>query len=440
MKDYIKRLLIMSALLAGVQLTGAQTFTTIYTFTGGNDGGNPNAPLIQAADGLLYGTTPNYGASVYGTVFCITPGGALTTIHSFTKTGIDGGIPRGPLVQARHGTIYGMTFQGGISNSPGAGTIFRVALSSAPTVFSFAGTNGQGPSFGGLIEASDGSLYGSTTLGGAFGQGVIYRFTDNGTNTLLHSLSTGVCDSGLVQASDGNLYGTTSGSGTIFRITTNGVFTTLYSFAGGDDGANPISGLMQASDGNLYGTTIQGGTNSSGTIYRITTDGTYTSLYSFTGGNDGSGPGCTLIQAADGNLYGTAGQGGADASGTIFKFTTNGVFTLLYTFTGGDDGSSPGFGLLQANDGNLYGTTAAGGADGFGTLYKLTITSPPPVNISSTGNQSALYWTGSYTNYLVQSTTNLASTNWVTVSNTTPIVGVTVSNTAPAQYFRLAAP
>jgi uncharacterized repeat protein (TIGR03803 family) len=448
MKVHVKRLLIMSAFLAGIQLADAQTFTNLYSFTGGDDGEFPACSLIQTGDGLLYGTTQTGGINGFGTVFRVTTGGTLTTIHSFSQTGADGSNPRGSLMQAGYGTIYGMTFKGGTHN---VGAIFRVVFAAAPTAFSFSATNGSGPSHGALIQASDGNFYGTTQLGGGLSHGSIFRFADDGSgsNNLLYSFGSQASDggspvAGLVQASDGNLYGTTftggGGGGTIFKITTNGVYTSLYSFASGNDGANPEAGLMQASDGNLYGTTSGGGTNSYGTIYRITTNGDYASLYSFTGGNDGAAPSDDLIQAADGNLYGTTSGGGADFDGTIFKFTTNGVFTLLYTFTGGDDGSSPGAALMQAADGNLYGTTSAGGADGYGTVFKLTIASPPALNISSGGNQSALYWAGSSTNYLVQSVTNLACTNWVTITNGTPIVGVTVSNTAPAQFFRLVTP
>ncbi len=198
---------------------------------------------------------------------------------------------------------------------------------------------------------------------------------------------------GLVQGSDGYLYGTTSGggtnnNGTVFKISANGAFTTLYSF-GGNDGAGP-GGLVQGSDGNFYGTTSGGGiTNFNvdvglfygcGTVFKISANGGLTSLYSFTGGNDGAGPG-GLVQGSDGNFYGTAGWGGTNNYGTVFKINTNGALTSLYSFSGGNDGAFPQAALAQGSDGNFYGTTSSGGTTnynvslgtyGYGTVFKIS--------------------------------------------------------------------
>src|ERR1035438_1763288 len=188
---------------------------------------------------------------------------------------------------------------------------------------------------------------------------------------------------GLVQASDGNLYGTTSvggtsNDGTVFRITPGGTLTTLYSFTGAD-GENPQAGLIQASDGNLYGTTESGGTIILlgkpltfiwGTVFRITPGGTETTLYSFTGGADGGSPQAGLIQASDGNLYGTTASGGAGPRGTVFSITPGGTLTTLYSFYGN---SGPQGALIQASDGNFYGTTSGGGTSGGGTVFRITL-------------------------------------------------------------------
>ncbi|HEV2471393.1 MAG TPA: choice-of-anchor tandem repeat GloVer-containing protein, partial [Chthonomonadales bacterium] len=184
----------------------------------------------------------------------------------------------------------------------------------------------------------------------------------------------------LIQAADGNLYGTTyyggiggtGGPGTVFKITPGGAFTTLYSFTGGSDGANPNAGLIQAADGNLYGTTSAGGTSKSGTVFKIAAGGALTTLYSFTGGSDGGVPYAGLIQAVDGSLYGTTSAGGTINSGTVFKIATGGALTTLYSFTGGPDGGVPYAGLIQAADGSLYGTTSGGGTGGAGTVFKIT--------------------------------------------------------------------
>jgi len=190
----------------------------------------------------------------------------------------------------------------------------------------------------------------------------------------------------LVQATDGNLYGTTqtggtNGQGTVFKITTGGTLSTLYSFCSlpsCTDGASPDAGLIQATDGNFYGTTVNGGAYTYGTVFKITTGGTLTTLHSFCaqvngGGHctDGANPHAPLIQAANGNLYGTTNQGGANGDGAVFEITTAGTFTLLHSFAG-TDGMAPWGGVIQAANGNFYGTTQSGGASGNGTIFNMT--------------------------------------------------------------------
>ena len=182
---------------------------------------------------------------------------------------------------------------------------------------------------------------------------------------------------GLVQGSDGNFYGTAQyggtngGHGTVFKISTGGALTRLYSFTGGNDGAGP-NGVVQGSDGNFYGTTHFGGTNGLGTVFQISTNGALTSLYSFTGSDDGGNPSGGLVQGSDGNFYGTTGSGGANQVGTVFKISTNGALTSLYPFNGTDDGANPSGGLVQGSDGNFYGTTGSGGTNQVGTVFKIS--------------------------------------------------------------------
>ena len=203
----------------------------------------------------------------------------------------------------------------------------------------------------------------------AQGESVLYSFT-GGTDG-------GSPGAGLIQGSDGNFYGTTqvggaSGYGTVFKVTPAGVETVLYSFGGGTDGSYPYAGLTQGADGNFYGTTEQGGANSLGTIFKVTPAGVETVLWTFGGGTDGHNPYGTLIQGADGNFYGTTFQGGTNNHGTIFEITPAGIETVLYSFGGVPytDGWFPQGGLIQGADGNFYGTTEAGGANGYGTVFK----------------------------------------------------------------------
>ena len=163
------------------------------------------------------------------------------------------------------------------------------------------------------------------------------------------------------------------GNGGVFSITPSGTKSTLYSFAGGSsDGSVPGSALIQAGDGNLYGTTINGGASNNGTVFKVSLSGTEAVVYSFAGGSDGADP-FGLIQGSDGNLYGTTSAGGAQGAGTVFRITPSGTKTVLYSFAGGNsDGASPASALVLATDGNFYGTTYGGGAGNAGTVFKVT--------------------------------------------------------------------
>jgi uncharacterized repeat protein (TIGR03803 family) len=258
-----------------------------------------------------------------------------------------------------------------------AATAIAAPAQTFTSLHSFNGTDGSGP-WAGLIQATDGNFYGTTNAGGAYGRGTVFKITTGGQLTTLYSfcslqncLDGSTPYAGLVQATDGNFYGTTSGGGIygqgmVFKITPGGLLTPLHSFDS-TDGANPTAGLIQATDGNFYGTTNRGG-NGSGTIFKITPEGTLTTLYSFcaqTNCPDGGLPYAGLIQASDGNFYGTT-YGYGSVGETVFKITPGGTLTTLYT------GLNPYGGLLQASDGNFYGTSVNGGAYGPGAVFKIT--------------------------------------------------------------------
>jgi uncharacterized repeat protein (TIGR03803 family) len=288
------------------------------------------------------------------------------------------------LVQGTDGNLYGTTVAGGAN---GAGTVFRITPSGTlTTLHSFDTTDGASP-YAGLVQGIDGNFYGTTEAGGANGFGTVFKITAAGTLTTLYSFcaQTNCTDgseptSALAQATDENFYGTTysggaNGMGTVFKITSGGTLTTLHSFDG-SDGTNPYAGLVQAINGSFYGTTYFGGTNGLGTVFRITTAGILTTLYNFSG-SDGSGPLAGLIQASNSNFYGTTGFGGTYGYGTVFEITSGGILTKLHSFDN-TDGANPYAGLVQATDGNFYGTAFAGAqltcdsGFGCGEVFKIT--------------------------------------------------------------------
>jgi len=338
----------------------AQMITTLGSFTGAN-GAQPIAPLIQATDGNFYGTTTNGGTSGFGTVFKITPAGALTALISFNSN--NGAYPMAGVIQGTNGDLFGTTRDGGAG---ALGTIFKVSLGGTlTTLYSFHGTDGANP-YGGLVQGTDGNFYGTTFDGGVLHLGTIFQITAGGTLTSLAEFgqSNGANPTAsLVQASNGSFYGTTSSGGnlttneitylygTVFNFS-GGVITTLNSF-GPDNGALPYSGVTLGADGNFYGTTIGPGT---GTTYKMQSNGTITSTAR---NSDGDQPLGALIQASDGNFYGTTHQ-------TIFQLTPGGTVTTVTNITG-----LASAGLVQANDGDFYGTTAFGGNQSTGSVFRV---------------------------------------------------------------------
>jgi uncharacterized repeat protein (TIGR03803 family) len=439
------------SIAATIALYGQATFTSLVSFDGTN-GANPNSSLIQGTDGTLYGTArfdgspeANCGGGC-GTAFKLTPGGALTVLYNFCSQAAcaDGAYPGG-LVQSSDGNMYGITGSGGTgtycttrsSSTAGCGTVFSITpAGELTTLYSFCSqancSDGYvGGFIAGLIQATNGSLFGTTYGGGANSYGTVFEITPTGTLTTLYSFCSETnCADGsypyaaLIQGNDGNFYGTTNGGGssshctttggcgTVFSITPAGNLTTIYNFCNLQnctDGTTPYSALAQGTDGNFYGTTYFGGANSScpgncGTVFKITPSGTLTTLYSFcpqTGCTDGFGPWAGLRLGTDGNFYGTTGyggntDGGASGNGIIFEVTPAGALTVLHSFDN-TDGSGPFAQLVQATNGIFYGTTVYGGdlscssPNGCGTVFSLVArpvlsANPSAITISTPGS------------------------------------------------------
>jgi uncharacterized repeat protein (TIGR03803 family) len=303
---------------------------------------------------------------------------SLSTRHWFGH-GSDGRNPSS-LIQGTNGLLYGTTYYDGPHSW---GTVFSLTPDGVfTTLASFSETNGANPS-GPLVQGADGGFYGATFWGGTESAGTIFAMTADGALTTLYSLngdSDGSSPTGaLAQGADGNFYGTANsaganGYGCVFRVSPDGAFTNLYSFSGGVDGYSPTAGLAAGSDGNFYGLTFNGGTRGLGNIFRITPGGVLTTVYSFTGGTDGSAPTGPLVRGSDGNFYGAASQGGLGTRGTAFRFTPAGTLTTLHAFPNlaMQDGIYPLGGIIQSSDGNLYGTTSADYKGGYGTLFQLS--------------------------------------------------------------------
>jgi len=318
------------------------------------------------------------------------PAQTFTSLHNFDIR--HGQYPWAPLIQGIDGNFYGTTENGGaftLACSRGCGTIFKITRTGTlTTVHNFDGWDGS-EVFGGLAQDVHGNFYGVTFGGGTSGLGTIFKMTPSGQFTTLYNF-TGLTgygpQGGLVLAADGNFYGTASsggpaagvchqGCGTIFRITPGGRFTLLHTFGGIPDGGFPLGVLIQASNGNLYGTASDLGTaNSYGTVFSITPTGKFTVVHQFNN-TDGAYPFAGLVLGSDGNFYGQTDLGGASAYGafgTVFKMTPSGEVTTLHSFEQ-TDGDNPVSRLVEGPDGNFYGTASYGGTHpNFGTIFQIT--------------------------------------------------------------------
>jgi uncharacterized repeat protein (TIGR03803 family) len=375
----------------------AQSYSVLYNL--GNVTCDPINPqnsgiIAQGRDGDLYSTTAAGGCHVNGAAFKITPAGKLTVVYSFNRAVGDQIFPPGGLTLGSDGNYWGTNIGGGF----GPGNVFKLTAAGKETVFNvFGGTknvNGNQPTAP-PVQGMDGNFYGATNQGGNVakctynygGCGVIYKITPSGTYSIIWTFDQthgGNPDDPLVLGTDGNFYGTTSlggtagttfkNSGVVFKVTPSGKYTQLYAFcaqANCTDGANPIGGLVQATDGNFYGTTEYGGTGTGGfrqgVVFKLTPAGKLTVLYNFcslASCKDGSNPFGGLVQASDGNFYGTTVYGGANNQGTIFQITPKGKYTVVHSFQdtkGAQFGNYPEGTLAQNTNGILYGDTLNGG-------------------------------------------------------------------------------
>jgi len=398
---------IFSGMLALGSLTSAkaQEFKVLYDATGGNAISNPASRVVtQGREGDMYFTAQN-GGSFYGSLFKVSPAGAADIVNDIGYFVVSGAT------LGTDGNYYGTNQDGGPGGGcgfSGCGQIFKVTPAGVETiVYNFTGLgDGSGPQAA-PIQATNGVFYGTTPAGGANGASTAYSVTSNGTFKTLHTFAESEgqqVQAELVQGTDGNFYGTAvnggaNGLGSVFKMTPAGAVTVLHSFAG-SDGQNPCCGLVQDSNGIFYGSTAGGGGEGiAGVIFSITSAGVYTVLHSIDpAAGDGTGPGSTLTLGSDGKLYGVTASGTSGVSGTLFNITTSGSFTTLYTFcaSGGfcTDGYGPSSPVKQNTNGMFYGVTSNGGDAGCssqglgcGTVYSLNMKLKPFISLVSTSGK-----------------------------------------------------
>jgi uncharacterized repeat protein (TIGR03803 family) len=367
---------------------GAQV-TVLYNFgTHAGDPAHPNYPgfVVQGRDGNLYSTSNDGGTDNAGTVFKITPAGQVSVLYSFD--GVTGAFPSSGLTLGTNGNFYGTTYENGPANY---GTVFKITSKGKLTVLhAFDGSDGATP-WGAPVEGTDGAFYGTTEVGGSSDCGTVYRVTAGGKFKTLYSFDgTYGCQplAPLVLGNDGNFYGTTLQGGNnpafggIFKVTPAGVITLLHSFDN-THGAQPDAPLMQASDGNFYGTTVNGG-NNDGVVFEMSPAGAFTDLFDFDPNTDGAEPFSALVQGTNGVLYGTTVYGGTFNFGTIYSIPLGGgSLGILYSFDG-TSARAPGTPLTQHTNGTLYSDSAWGGSDDLGTFYSFSVGLSPFVRLVTT--------------------------------------------------------
>lgn len=387
-------------IVVAAQTARTQTFTVLHNFTGGGDGSTPYAGLAIDAAGNLYGTTSGGGLNTVGVVFKMeNPQRVLIPLYSFKGYGGDGAVPYARVLRDSNGIVYGSTVAGGNANF---GTVFQLRPSATRPIsvlspwaerqlYSFTGGNDGRSPFGDLAFDYVGNLYGTTNAGGTSNIGVVFQLVPTGggdwTENVIYNFNGGdgaYPFAGVTFDPAGNLYGTAYQGGhynygTVYELSpseSGWIETTLYSFAGDQDGGNPKAGVIRDALGNLYGATTYGGSGGGGTIFELSPSGsgwTYTLLYAFTG-NSYAGPQGNLTMDEAGKLYGATVADGRYGYGNVFELapSTGGwIFTDLYDLTGRTDGGYPYDGLVLDTEGNIYGTASYGGIHNLGVVFEV---------------------------------------------------------------------
>ena len=347
------------------EISPAGVATNPYNFGGQPDGGQPNSAMVQGPDGNYYGASGNGGANNFGSIYKIAHSGSgwkESILYSFPG-GADGCYPVSPLIFDSAGNLYGTS--GAECGANSQGTIFKYnpASNTFTTLHAFcamANCTDGGSTKSGLVEHSNGLFYGYTQNGGAQNDGAVFQISSAGVYSVIHSF----CDNNSCLATE--------------------------------DGYSPEGSLVEGNDGNLYGVTYGGGSHGNGTVFRITTAGTLTTIYNFIGAPDGAGI-VGLYPGSDGNLYGATALGGDpscsnNGCGSVFSVSTSGSLLWYYDFTDKAGDANPYLGVppMQGNDGAVYGTTYGTQSDGVGAVYKVVISPALPAPVELTLSQSSV--------------------------------------------------
>jgi uncharacterized repeat protein (TIGR03803 family) len=359
------------------------TYTILFSFQQGANGYQPSGKPLLDAKGDIFGTTLYGGTGGYGTVYSFTANAAFTVLHAFTGT--TGAEPRTGVIANAAGDLFGNTLIGGKAN---AGILFQLGIHGGTyQAESLQQASGYDLTSG-LVADAAGNLYGMAALGGAANLGTVYKVKPNGALSALHSFTGGADGENprhgsLAEDAAGNLYGTTyhggaNNGGVMFKVTPAGQESVLYAFSKTNNACyEPNNSVALDAAGNLYGSTISGGPYSQGCVYRLAPDGTFTLLHAFSGtgggGSDGASPHTGVTLDANANIYGVTTYGGYDNDGTIYRITASGQYSLLYSYTGGMDGTALYASELAISPaGAIIGVNQGGGAYGSGNLFSLS--------------------------------------------------------------------
>lgn len=458
------RVAILAVVLSFALTTKGQTNFTLLqslsTSASPATGVLPYSGVILGSDGWLYGTTL-LGVNTAvpgGLVYKLqTNGAGFQVIHQFV--GADGHSPQAAVSEASDGFLYGTASGGGSGNS---GVVYKLAKNGSQfaVLHHFTGGGDSASPYGGLVEGSDGYLYGTTDFGNSATRGTVYKVDKAGNNySIIHNFTGSPdgqqCNSKLLRGSDGWLYGTTvfggsSAGGTVFKLLENGGgYAVIRSFTSGTNGSGPVAGVVEASDGFLYGTTqLGGGVSGGGVVFKLDKfGGNFGVIKSFAGsGTDLRTPLAELVEGANGMLFGSASAGGTSNRGGIFRLNKDGSgYTVLRHFTGspgGGDGDSPRMALLRINDDLFYCTARNGGASGGGAVFAMSTDPfrPWDFQISRAGNNVALQFRGTGSrSYTIESSTNLTAWSDLTTVVTPNHGATSYTNNivTPVKFFRV---